>query len=414
MNAMNNSNIPSCSVSRGNIYFLTTFPRSLTRYEYVILNPEKFNKQVTRWNYMKSNKLLLNSMNKSNLLGGHFDLDEMEASIAELEEQMLQPNFWDDNEKAQSTIETLNNIKADYDTFTQLDNLNDEVTLGLTLYDEAEDSGILTELQELVPQLQEEVEEYEIKLLLSEPYDKNGAILEIHPGAGGTESQDWGEMLLRMYTRFADSQDFKVNYLDYQNGEEAGIKSATFEVLGHNAYGLLKSEKGVHRMVRISPFDTNARRHTSFASVEVTPILDQSIEIEINSDDLRIDTYRASGAGGQHINKTDSAVRITHIPTGIVTQSQSQRSQIQNKEQAMKHLMAKLHQREEEEKAQELAEIKGEQKDVAWGSQIRSYVFHPYSMVKDHRTNYEVGSTDKVMDGEISDFIDAYLKWRIE
>ena len=220
-------------------------------------------------------------------------------------------------------------------------------------------------------------------------------------------------MLLRMDQRWADKQGFKVTVLDYQDGEEAGIKSVTLEIEGHNAYGYLKSEKGVHRLVRISPFDSNSRRHTSFASVEVTPMLDDTIEIDINPDDLRIDTYRASGAGGQHINKTSSAIRITHIPTGIVTQSQSQRSQFQNRDLAMAMLKAKLYQLEEENKAKELAALKGEQKDIAWGSQIRSYVFHPYAMVKDHRTGYEVGNTGAVMDGDLNGFIDAYLKWQM-
>ena len=217
-----------------------------------------------------------------------------------------------------------------------------------------------------------------------------------------------------MYTRYCHSHDLTVNIIDYQGGDEAGLKSVTLEVKGHNAYGLLKSEKGVHRLIRISPFDSNSRRHTSFTSVEVTPIIEHSIELEIMPDDLRIDTYRASGAGGQHINKTDSAVRITHLPTGIVTQSQSERSQIQNREQALSLLKAKLYQRQLDEQAEQLAEIKGEQKDNAWGSQIRSYVFHPYSMVKDHRTSYEVGNADKVMDGEIDDFVEAYLKWSVE
>lgn len=345
---------------------------------------------------------------------GLFDLDALEADIADYEYQMSQPDFWDDNEVAQEVIQELNSSKETYQTISSLEDQVEELTMALELYNETKDEEMYQEAGELTEALSKAIDSYEIMLLLSGEYDKNDAILEIHPGAGGTESQDWGSMLLRMYQRYADHKGFSVEVLDYQAGDEAGIKSVVLEIKGHNAYGLLKSEKGVHRLVRISPFDSNARRHTSFASIEVTPLIDQSVEININPDDIRIDTYRASGAGGQHVNKTDSAVRITHIPTGVVTQSQAQRSQLQNREQAMKLLKSKLHQLEVEQKAKELAEIKGDQKEIGWGSQIRSYVFHPYSMVKDHRTNYEVGNTDKVMDGDLDDFIDAYLKWSIE
>lgn len=327
---------------------------------------------------------------------------------------MSAPNFWDDNEKAQKIIQQLNVAKSSYQTLHNLETHVEDLEVALELYDEMPDDELLTDMEQQVQQLESELSAYEMTLLLSGPHDANHAILEIHPGAGGTESQDWGSMLLRMYQRWADKNGFKVSVVDYQDGEEAGIKSVTLEIEGHNAYGYLKSEKGVHRLVRISPFDSNSRRHTSFASVEVTPMLDDNIEIEINPDDLRIDTYRASGAGGQHINKTSSAIRITHIPTGIVTQSQSQRSQFQNRDLAMAMLKAKLYQLEEENKAKELAAIKGEQKDIAWGSQIRSYVFHPYSMVKDHRTSYEVGNTQAVMDGDLNGFMDAYLKWLIQ
>lgn len=347
-------------------------------------------------------------------LGGLFDLDALEADIADYEYQMSQPDFWDDNEAAQEVIQELNISKETYQTISSLEDQVEELTMALELYNETKDEEMYQEAEELTEALSKAIDSYETMLLLSGEYDKNDAILEIHPGAGGTESQDWGSMLLRMYQRYADHKGFSVEVLDYQAGDEAGIKSVILEIKGHNAYGLLKSEKGVHRLVRISPFDSNARRHTSFASIEVTPLIDQSVDIDINPDDIRIDTYRASGAGGQHVNKTDSAVRITHIPTGVVTQSQSQRSQLQNREQAMKLLKSKLHQLEVEQKAKELAEIKGDQKEIGWGSQIRSYVFHPYSMVKDHRTNYEVGNTDKVMDGDLDDFIDAYLKRSIE
>lgn len=338
----------------------------------------------------------------------------MEADIADFEHQMAEPTFWDNNEKAQKIISELNASKETYQTFHRLEEQLEEIQLALELYEESQDEEMLIEAESQVKSLQIDLTNYQMKLLLSEPHDNNDAILEIHPGAGGTESQDWGSMLLRMYQRWADKNNFKVSMLDYQDGEEAGIKSVTLEISGHNAYGYLKSEKGVHRLVRISPFDSNSRRHTSFASVEVTPMIDDTIELEINPDDLRIDTFRASGAGGQHINKTSSAVRITHIPSGVVTQSQSQRSQLQNRELAMNLLKAKLYQIEQEKQAQALAEIKGEQREIAWGSQIRSYVFHPYSMVKDHRTNFEVGNTQAVMDGDLNGFIDAYLKWRIQ
>lgn len=327
---------------------------------------------------------------------------------------MAQPDFWNDNEKAQEVIQQLNETKATYQTISDLEEQVDDLVLSLELYDETKDEELYQEAEALTVSLGKAIDSYETLLLLSDEYDKNDAILEIHAGAGGTESQDWASMLLRMYQRYTDKKGFAVEFVDYQAGDEAGVKSVSIEIKGHNAYGLLKSEKGVHRLVRISPFDSNSRRHTSFASIEVTPLIDQAVEIEINQEDLRIDTYRASGAGGQHINKTDSAVRITHIPTGIVTQSQAQRSQFQNKDQAMNLLKSKLHQLEVEQKAQELAEIKGDQKEIGWGSQIRSYVFHPYSMVKDHRTNYEVGNTDKVMDGDLDGFIDSYLKWSIE
>ena len=269
------------------------------------------------------------------------------------------------------------------------------------------------ELGSELEQFQAKMADFELQMLLSEPYDKNNAILELHPGAGGTESQDWGSMLLRMYTRWAEKRGFKVETLDYLPGDEAGIKSVTLKISGHNAYGYLKAEKGVHRLVRISPFDSSGRRHTSFVSCEVMPEFNDEIEIDIRTEDLKIDTYRATGAGGQHINTTDSAVRITHTPTGTVVQCQSERSQIKNREHAMKMLKAKLYQLEIEKQEQQLAEIRGEQKEIGWGSQIRSYVFHPYSMVKDHRTNEETGNTGAVMDGDLDAFINAYLRSRI-
>ncbi len=351
--------------------------------------------------------------NPYQVLGGLFDLDQLESDIAAYEYQMTASDFWDDNDKAQQVIVKLNLAKESYQTIQDLQSQLEEIEMALELFEESKDSDLFTEAAEQSQELAAKINDYETKMLLSDPLDANNAILEIHPGAGGTESQDWGSMLLRMYQRYAEKQGYKVNILDYQDGEEAGIKSVTLEIEGHNAYGYLKSEKGVHRLVRISPFDSNSRRHTSFCSIEVTPMLDDSIEIEINPDDLRVDTYRASGAGGQHVNKTSSAIRITHVPTGLVTQSQSQRSQFQNRDLAMNMLKAKLYQREEELKAQELAAIKGDQKEIGWGSQIRSYVFHPYSMVKDHRTDFEVGNVQAVMDGDLNGFIDAYLKWSL-
>ena len=269
------------------------------------------------------------------------------------------------------------------------------------------------ELLKDINKLEKELEKFELSTLLSGKYDTNNAIITIHPGAGGTESQDWAEMLYRMYTRWANKNNYEVKELDYLDGEEAGLKSVTFEIIGENAYGYMKGEMGVHRLVRISPFDAGGRRHTSFASLEVLPEITDDISIDINPDDLRIDTYRASGAGGQHINKTSSAVRITHIPTNTVVACQSERSQIQNRETAMKMLKSKLLNLKEKEQKKTIDELKGVQKDIAWGSQIRSYVFCPYTLVKDHRTNYEVGNVESVMDGNIDGFIEAYLKMNI-
>ena len=326
---------------------------------------------------------------------------------------MSEPGFWDDNEKAQMVIQKSNELKAVYDTFHQLELQVEEVELLFEMYKEDPEEEIHDELVERVHSVEKELEKYELSMLLSGPDDKCSAILEIHPGAGGTESQDWGSMLLRMYTRWAEQHGYRIETVDYQDGEEAGIKSVTLSIEGLNAYGYLKSEKGVHRLVRISPFDAAGKRHTSFCSIDIMPQLEGDIDIEINPDDLKIDVYRASGAGGQHINKTSSAVRITHIPTGIVTQSQAQRSQFKNKDQAMAMLKTKLYQLEEEKKAAELAEIRGEQKDIAWGSQIRNYVFHPYSLVKDLRSGHETGNIGAVMDGDLDPFMDAYLKWTL-
>lgn len=326
---------------------------------------------------------------------------------------MLQPDFWNDQEKAQLVISEANGLKDQVNEFTDLNDSYENLELTYELVKEENDMELRAELEEELQQLSGRLNQFELQLLLSEEYDKNNAILELHPGAGGTESQDWGSMLLRMYTRWAEKKGFKVETLDYLPGDEAGIKSVTLAIKGHNAYGYLKAEKGVHRLVRISPFDASGRRHTSFVSCEVMPEFNEEIQVDIRTEDLKIDTYRATGAGGQHINTTDSAVRITHLPTGVVVTCQSERSQIKNRESAMKMLKAKLYQREIERQEQELLEIRGEQKEIGWGSQIRSYVFHPYSMVKDHRTNTESGNVQAVMDGDLDQFINAYLRSRI-
>ncbi|MDP4085171.1 MAG: peptide chain release factor 2 [Bacillota bacterium] len=345
---------------------------------------------------------------------GSLDLENKETRIAELDDEMLHPNFWNDQNAAQKVISESNALKDQVHVFYEMNEAFENVEVTYELVKEENDAELQTELEEELLQLTERLDQFELQQLLNGPYDKNNALLELHPGAGGTESQDWGSMLLRMYTRWAEKRGFKVETMDYLPGDEAGIKSVTLLIKGHNVYGYLKAEKGVHRLVRISPFDASGRRHTSFVSCEVMPEFTDEVEIEIRTEDLRVDTYRASGAGGQHINKTESAIRITHIPTGIVVSCQTERSQIQNREHAMKMLKAKLYQRELEEKEKQLLEIRGEQKEIGWGSQIRSYVFHPYSMVKDHRTNTESGNVQAVMDGDLDLFIDAYLRSRIQ
>ena len=326
---------------------------------------------------------------------------------------MTAPDFWDDSEKAQALINRNNTAKETYDQFQAIADEYEELNVMWEMQQEDFDAELQTELEGRLVKLQEKIAGFELSLLLDEPYDKNNAILELHPGAGGTESQDWGSMLLRMYTRWAEQHGFSVETIDYQSGDEAGIKSVTLMIKGTNAYGYLKSEKGVHRLVRISPFDSASRRHTSFCSVEVMPEFDEIFAFYIIKDDLMVDVFRASVAGVQDINKTCSDVLITHLPTGTVVASQAQRSQFHNRETAMQMLKAKLYQLEIEKKEQEAAALRGEQKEIGWGSQIRSYVFHPYSMVKDHRTDYETGNVQAVMDGELDPFIDAYLKWRL-
>ncbi|BCJ87892.1 peptide chain release factor 2 [Effusibacillus dendaii] len=346
-------------------------------------------------------------------MGGLFDLPDKKDRIAALEEQMAQPNFWDDQDAAQKVINESNAMKSLVDRMEKLSRQQEDLDVLMELAREEGDESLLDEVEQGIEKLGAEMADFELQLLLSEPYDQNNAILEVHPGAGGTESQDWASILLRMYTRWAEDKGYKVETLDYLPGEEAGIKSVTLLIKGYNAYGYLKAERGVHRLVRISPFDASGRRHTSFASVDVMPEMDENVDLEIRETDLKIDTYRSSGAGGQHVNTTDSAVRITHIPTGIVVTCQSERSQIKNRAAAMKILAAKLYERQLEEREKELADIRGEQRDIAWGSQIRSYVFHPYSLVKDHRTGEEVGNVHAVVDGAIDTFIDAYLRQQV-
>ena len=342
-------------------------------------------------------------------------IEDKTERVAEIENMMLEADFWNDSEAASLLVTESKSIKKELDEFSEMiDYLEHSEEMVEFLKDE-DDEEIYQDLLETVVNLKSSVEDFSFRLLFSEEYDNNTAILEIHAGAGGTDATDWSELMLRMYERFFTKQGLKYSYLNYQSGDITGVKSATIKIEGDFAYGLLKGEKGVHRVVRISPFDPSGKRHTSFASIDVIPEFNEDeINIEINNEDLKIDTYRAQGAGGQHINTTDSAVRITHLPTGIVVQSQSERSQIQNKDAAMKNLKSKLYQREIEEKEKELTAIRGEQKDIGWGSQIRSYVFTPYTMVKDHRTNYEVSTVDKVMDGEIIDFVDAYLHYNIK
>lgn len=335
-----------------------------------------------------------------------FNEEEIESDISKLEKEMSDPNFWNRPDSSQ-VMRRAQALKRELESFRRLKALFDDVEVGIELAEE--DPEMAEHVEELAKEIEEKVTEFELYLLLSGPYDDRNAFLSVHPGAGGTESHDWAEMLLRMYVRWAEKKGFQVETVEYQEGEEAGVKSATIRIVGEYAYGYLKFERGVHRLVRISPFDANHRRHTSFASVNVVPEIEEDIDIEIRPEDLRIDTFRASGHGGQHVNRTDSAVRITHIPTGIVVTCQNERSQHQNKATALKILKARLYEIEMEKKRQELLKIQGELKDIAWGSQIRSYVFHPYTMVKDHRTGYETGNIDAVMDGELDDFIKAEL-----
>ena len=339
-----------------------------------------------------------------------FDITKLKKELEELEQKTNNPEFWQDIELSTKTTKQINALKARIENYSKIENYLKNVTEMNELVELEKEESLEEELSKSIKDLQKQISKLEIDTLLSGKYDINNAILTLHPGAGGTESCDWAQMLYRMYTRWASDNGYRVKELDFLEGEEAGIKSVTFLVEGQYAYGYLKGEMGVHRLVRISPFDSGGRRHTSFASLEVLPEITEDIKIDINPDDLRVDTYRASGAGGQHINKTSSAVRITHIPTNIVVSCQSERSQIQNRETAMKMLKSKLLDLKEKEHKDKIEDLKGNQMDIAWGSQIRSYVFCPYTMVKDHRTNYEVGNVQGVMDGDLNEFMKAYLK----
>ena len=321
-------------------------------------------------------------------------------------------NFWNDNKTASSQLKKISLLEKEINVWSEIDSIANDFNILIEFYDsgDIEINEVSNELTKFI----DLVDDLELKTILGEPQDSQNAIMTIHPGAGGTESQDWAEMLYRMYSRWYENKGFKKNVIDFQPGDEAGIKDITIEVEGEYAYGLLKAEVGVHRLVRISPFDSNSRRHTSFASVFVYPSSDDEIEIEIDNNDLRVDTYRASGAGGQHVNKTDSAIRITHIPSGVVVQCQNQRSQHKNKASALKVLRARLYQLEIDKEKEAVKDLENKKMDIAWGSQIRSYVFHPYNMVKDHRTNKETGNVDGVMDGKIDDFIRSFLIHYIE
>lgn len=342
-------------------------------------------------------------------LGGIFDLENLKIEIENLEKQTFEPDFWN----TENSQEILKNISAKKKMLEEYDNVNGlfEDVSTIIEFIEMGDNSFENELEQKAKNLENEIDNFKTKRLLDEEYDINNAILTINSGAGGTEACDWTEMLYRMYDRWANRHSFKVEVLDSLAGEEAGIKSITLNIKGSYAYGYLKGEKGVHRLVRISPFDSNARRHTSFAAVNVTPEIEDDVEINIRTEDLKIDTYRASGAGGQHVNTTDSAVRITHIPTNTVVTCQNERSQLKNRETAMKILKSKLFELELEKREKEMAELKGTESKIEWGSQIRSYVFQPYKMVKDHRTKAEEGNVEKVMDGDIDLFINEYLKY---
>lgn len=344
-------------------------------------------------------------------LGASLNLDAKKERIAELSRYMEAPDFWDDPERSQKMTKELKSLEDTVKSYTTLSTQYDDISELIEMGYEENDPEVIPVIQESLDEFTTNLEALRLSTLLNGEYDKNNAIIRLNAGAGGTEACDWSGMLYRMYTRYADRNGFSVEVLDILDGDEAGIKSVTFQVNGENAYGYLKSEKGVHRLVRISPFNAAGKRQTSFVSCDVMPEIEEDLDVEINDDDLRIDTYRSSGAGGQHINKTSSAIRITHLPTGIVVTCQNERSQFQNKDKAMQMLKAKLYMLKQQENEEKISGIRGEVKDIAWGNQIRSYVLQPYTMVKDHRTGASSGNAGAVLDGDIDLFISAYLRW---
>ena len=353
---------------------------------------------------------LLSHKNALDELAEALGLEKMKAEIADLEAQAAEDGFWDDLQKSQAVLKRTSTLKSKVSAYEKLRGDYDDALVMIELADEEEDESLLSECTENVRKFEQDLDTMTLTTLLTGEYDSKNAILTFHAGAGGTEAQDWAQMLFRMYTRWGERHGYKVSTLDYLDGDEAGLKSASILIEGENAYGYLKSETGIHRLVRVSPFDSEGRRHTSFASLEVMPEIDDTIEVEIAPEDIKMDVYRSSGAGGQKVNKTSSAVRLTHIPTGIVVACQVERSQHQNREVAMRMLKSKLVEIKEREHLEKISDIKGDQKEIAWGSQIRSYVFMPYQLVKDHRTNYETGNINSVMDGDLDGFIHAYLK----
>ena len=344
-------------------------------------------------------------------LGKTLELDRKQARIAELEKDMRADDFWSDPDQAQKVMKELKEVKDSVTAFRSMELLMDDLDTLIELGNEEEDASVIPEVEELMAEFLATYEEMKIQTLFSGEYDNNDAIVTLHAGAGGTESCDWAGMLYRMYSKWADSHGFSTEVLDYLDGDEAGIKSITFEVKGEHAFGYLRSERGVHRLVRISPFNAAGKRQTSFASCDVMPDIDEDVSVEIADEDIRIDTYRSSGAGGQHVNKTDSAIRITHIPTGLVVQCQNERSQHKNRDKAMQILKARLYLLKQQENREKMSDIRGEVTDNAWGNQIRSYVLQPYTMVKDHRTNEEIGNAQSVLDGNLDPFMNAYLSW---
>ena len=343
-------------------------------------------------------------------LASALGLGQMRSEIQQLENRAAEPGFWDDMENSQKILQRTANLKAKVEKYEKLDARYEDAMALIELGDEAEDESLIEEAQQELDGIRADIDRQRLETLLTGEYDKNNAILTFHAGSGGTEAQDWAEMLYRMYSRWAAAHGFNVKEIDYLDGDEAGLKSAVLLIEGENAYGYLKGEAGVHRLVRVSPFDSAGRRHTSFSSLEVMPEINDDIKVEIPPEDIKMDVYRASGAGGQKVNKTSSAVRLTHIPTGIVVASQVERSQYQNRDVAMKMLVSKLMEIKEREHLEKIEDIKGVQKEITWGSQIRSYVFMPYTLVKDHRTSFETGNVNAVMDGDLDGFINAYLK----